>query len=338
MGIRLFLTVVCLLCAGAACAQDWESDAALGGRYECTTIDCADDYSGKVKTTVVRRLSDFGRQAAVLYVHGYNDYFFQRELGDNFANNGYNFYAVDLRKYGRSIIPGQSHFEVRDLREYFEDLDAALDIIVHEGNKTVILMGHSTGGLIASYYLAEACHEKYPIEALILNSPFLDMNLDAVTEDFILPVVGMLARFFPDFAISQGGGNLYARTLLRRYGGEWDYDLRWKHEWPQDVTMGWLRAITQAQDRLHRGVDIDVPILLMHSDKSGSEAGMTVGEARRADIVLDVSEIAGYGRRLGCDITEYVVKDGMHDLFLSGMPVRYTLYSRMFRWLRKRGL
>ena len=39
---------------------------------------------------------------------------------------GYDFYAVDLRKYGRSLRPHQTPNYVGDLREYFAELDAAL--------------------------------------------------------------------------------------------------------------------------------------------------------------------------------------------------------------------
>lgn len=329
-----------ILCFGGlviANAQTWQPDI-LGEKYNALEVYFADDYSGKVKSTVIRQKCEFKSQRAVLYIHGYNDYFFQKELGDNFVNNGYNFYAVDLRKYGRSILPGQTLFEVRDLTEYFEDINAALDAIINDGNTSIVFMGHSTGGLIASYYLAETKHENYPIKALVLNSPFLDMNLDVLTEDFVLPIIGWCASLFPDLSINQGGSNLYARTLLKQYEGEWEYNTRWKLEWPQDVTMGWLKAITQAQNRLHRGADINIPILLMRSDKSGSETELSVEEARKADIVLDVEEISEYGKRLGSNITEFVIKNGMHDLFLSSIPVRYSLYSHMFQWLDKCGL
>ena len=335
---KLFLSVIALLCSHmAGYAQLWAPDV-LGDGYCCREIWQADDYSGNVKATVVRLKSQCSTGRAVLYVHGYNDYFFQAELGNNFINNGYNFYAVDLRKYGRSMLPGQIPFEVRDLKEYFDDINAALDIILQDGNKSVILMGHSTGGLITSYYLASSNHEKYPIKASILNSPFLDMNLDVLTEDFILPVASLCGIFFPDLSINQGGGNQYARTLLAHYGGEWEYDTQWKFEWPQPVTTGWLRAISTAQDILHEGAYIEVPILLMHSDKSGNEGDVNDEEAGNIDMVLDVNEISCYGKRLGNDITEYVVKNGMHDLFLSHIPVRYSLYYHIFEWLRNKGL
>ena len=41
-------------------------------------------------------------KASVLYIHGFNDYFFQRELAQKMDSAGYSFYAIDLHKYGRS--------------------------------------------------------------------------------------------------------------------------------------------------------------------------------------------------------------------------------------------
>ena len=117
-----------------------------------------DDYEGEVVCTLVKRTTDNNTHDAILYVHGYNDYFFQRELGDSVNARGYNFYALDLRKYGRSLRPHQDAFFCKDLGEYFADIDTALATIRSEGNERIWLMGHSTGGLITSYYL----HERQP--------------------------------------------------------------------------------------------------------------------------------------------------------------------------------
>lgn len=326
---------MCVLSCFITNAQSWVADS-ICENYECTEVNFTDDYSGKVKCTVTRRLTYGNRQVAVLYIHGYNDYFFQTELGDRFVNNGYNFYAVDLRKYGRSILHGQRLFEVRDLSEYFEDINAALDIIVHDGNCSIIIMGHSTGGLIASYYMAKANWVRYPVKALVLSSPFLDMNLGTVTEDFLLPFVCLCGKWFPDIELDQGCDNMYARTLLKKYVGEWSYNTAWKTEMSRPVTLGWLRAITSAQDFLHKGVEVGVPILLMHSDYSSN--GTDEELAHITDIVLNVDEISRYGKRLGNDVTEYIVKNGIHDLFLSRMPIRYALYSHLFQWLESKGL
>ena len=68
--------------------------------------------------TLVRHAPPAHARAALLYVHGYNDYFFQSALGDTATRRGYAFYAIDLRDYGRSIRPGRDPFYTDDLRDY----------------------------------------------------------------------------------------------------------------------------------------------------------------------------------------------------------------------------
>ena len=127
----------------------------LGDGYARRTFRMADDKEGKVVCTLVRKARADSVRQAVLYLHGYNDYFFQKELGDSLNAYGYNFYALDLRKYGRSMRPHQDPFFCESLSEYFADVDTALATIRAEGNERVFLMAHSTGGLIASYYLGQ---------------------------------------------------------------------------------------------------------------------------------------------------------------------------------------
>ena len=61
----------------------------------------------------------------MLHVHGFADYFFQTGYAEWWTERGYDFYALDLRKYGRSLRPHQTPNYVADLREYFPELDAA---------------------------------------------------------------------------------------------------------------------------------------------------------------------------------------------------------------------
>ena len=67
----------------------------------------------------------------LLYLHGWSDYFFQTELADFWAAQGVRFYAIDLRKYGRSRRPEQTPGFVTDLATYDEDLEAALAVMGH---------------------------------------------------------------------------------------------------------------------------------------------------------------------------------------------------------------
>ena len=84
----------------------WVPDVELPG-YRQLNIPSpgARTYPGEpdheVVATLVRR-SDPGVRRAVLYVHGWSDYFFQTHLAEAFEDWGYDFYALDLRRYGRS--------------------------------------------------------------------------------------------------------------------------------------------------------------------------------------------------------------------------------------------
>lgn len=331
------MAVVCALICSGLHAREWQPDI-LNNGYEMQTIDMPDDYSGKVRCTVVRKQPtcqvDDDDKTAILYLHGFNDYFFQRDLGDSIVAHGYGFYALELRKYGRSLLPGQRMFEVRNIEEYFRDIDTALDVIVSDGYDCVVFIGHSTGGLTLCSYLWNRQSESPLVKGLILNSPFLDMNLSGFQENILIPLVSVLP--FKDIEISQGDSRAYAESLLKKYHGEWDYDTRWKLEISPDVTIGWISAIHRAQSLVQEGGGIGIPILLMHSDKSVGGDNWTP-DYNRGDGVLDVADISRYGRQLGPRVSELVVVDGMHDLILSQPNVRRLVYAKMFHWLKVNG-
>lgn len=312
---------------------DWQPDH-LGDGFEMTHVVFPDDYSGNVRCTIIRLKADAESKKAILYVHGFSDYFIQKEMAEMFAHNGYDFYAVDLRKYGRSLMAGQKMFQVRDMHEYFADIEAAVDIIRAEGHDEIVLMGHSTGGLTTSLYMTE--NPPVIIKALILNSPFLDWNQPAVMKKVILPVVSQLARVMPNFPLRQKPDSGYAETLSSGHDGEWTYRTDWKPDILPDPDMGWVRAIHTAQKQLRKR-KIDVPVLLMHSAES-----VRKGDARekyhRADAILDVETISRYGRRLGPDVTEITFEGALHDIALSRRDIRTRMYDAMLDWLAARNL
>ena len=80
---------------------DYQPDI-LGAGYEQATLDLPNDYEGQVVATLVRKKAAEPTKKAVLYIHGFIDYFFQTEMAERFNEQGFDFYALDLRKYGRS--------------------------------------------------------------------------------------------------------------------------------------------------------------------------------------------------------------------------------------------
>lgn len=334
--MKKMITALLLVLNAAVIYADnyWTRDTVLGEGFEVHKFDMGEDYSGKVISTVTRHRSHCNDSIGVLYVHGYNDYFFQKDEADRFADSCYNFYAVDLRKYGRSILPGQTPTQARDMREYFPDIDSALTTMKHDGIKKVALMGHSTGGLISSYYMGE--QPDSIIKCLILNSPFLEWNMNGFMRNVAVPSVGALGKLFPNMKISQGDGGGYAQSLLKDYHGEWNFNTDWKTIQPRKVEASWIRAVDKAQSAVRKG-KINHPTLLMHSSQSASGSEWSP-DMQHADAVLNVKDMVKYGPKLGSNVTLHEVPGGMHDLFLSSQPARNDAYEAAFKFLREQNL
>lgn len=299
--------------------------------YEQMTIQMKPDYEGEVVCTLVRKPLLEAVDKAVLYIHGYNDYFFQSELGDSIRSYGYNFYALDLRKYGRSIRTHQQPTFCKSLDEYFADIDTTLAIISREGNNQIVLMAHSTGGLITPLYLDSEKGRK--VESLILNSPFLDMNMSWFMEKIAIPVVSFLGKFFPDWVVEKTGFSSYAESLLAEHKGEWTFDTSWKRPEGYPKKAAWLRAIHQGHKKIKKGLSLTCPILVLSSDKSFTESDEWHEEYKSADIVLDVNDIQTLALKLGEKVVRDTVPNGMHDLILSAAPYRKTAYHKINNWL-----
>ncbi len=98
----------------------------LTENYTSEIIELKPDYEGKVHAVLTSSNQNTGNRKSVLYIHGFVDYFFHPHLGEQFNQNGFDFYALDLRKYGRSLMPHQHPNYCRDIEEYFEEISIAI--------------------------------------------------------------------------------------------------------------------------------------------------------------------------------------------------------------------
>jgi alpha-beta hydrolase superfamily lysophospholipase len=303
----------------------------LGEEFEQTTLQMKADYEGDVCSTLVRIKTETLSSRNILYIHGFNDYFFQRELGKRFKNKGYNFYALDLRKCGRSIRAWQSPCNIRDISEYYEDIDAAVAKIYSETKSAPVFLAHSMGGLVASLYLND--RDKNTARALILNSPFFAMNTGKSTKKLI-PFVSFIARWFPNIKIDKGLSSNYGNSIAKRMYGEWEFNEQWKPLAVSKLNVGWIRAINKAHSKIAKGLDIKCPILVMRSAKSYKNRFWT-DEFKTADAVLNVEDILKYSSCLGKNVTNIAFDDALHDLILSSLCVREKVYEAMFEFVDK---
>ncbi|CAM1365062.1 Alpha/beta hydrolase [Tenacibaculum sediminilitoris] len=302
----------------------------LGDGFTKLTLSFDDDYEGEVVATLIRRKSLTKTSKAILYIHGFNDYFFQEEMSKEFNNQGYSFYALDLRKYGRSHLNHQKLNNVRSLIEYDEEIDLALQIIKSERNKQVILMGHSTGGLIVTNYAGNHLNSDL-FHGIICNSPFYEFNLNVLERKIGVPVLSYLSKYFPNKLISSGFSKLYGYSLHNDKYGEWNYSLYWKpHDIP-NVNLSFISAIYKAQKNIQNNLVIDVPTLVLYSSQSIYEKKWS-DKFNEGDAVLNVNHIKYYANKIRGNVTSCEIENGMHDLILSKKLVRENVYKKMFEW------
>jgi alpha-beta hydrolase superfamily lysophospholipase len=304
----------------------------LGAPYEQRRIVLAPDAEGEVVATLVSLRAPAPTRRAVLYVHGYVDYFFQTHLAEFFTARGYDFYALDLRKYGRSLLSHQTPNFCRDVTEYYPDLAEAVRIIRDEdGHDTVLVNGHSTGGLITALW-ANQVRGQGLLQGLFLNSPFLEFNAPWLMKRGFAPLVNLIGRVSPKSGVGQELGTTYGSSIHRDHHGEWDYDLAWKPLNGYKIHAGWVRAMSRAHRQVQRGLAIDVPVLVASSSRS--YAGKFAEAAHHADAVLNVNDMARYAPGLGKDVTYVQIEGGKHDLTLSPPQARASLFTELDRWLR----
>lgn len=311
------------------------------------TIDLDDDYEGKVSAVLVSKKAKSETNKAVLYIHGFADYFFNDILADVYNIEGYDFYALDLRKYGRSLMGHQSPNLCLDMSEYFEEIDKAISIIRDRDNHSmVILNGHSTGGLTTSLYAHERRNTNL-IDGLILNSPWFDMNEDWLTKNVFIKMAYAVGKLSPNTIAPKGVDPNYPKSIHKNHlieekeqigvyeSDRWNFNTEWKSVGAFPVYNGFLRSVRLGQKKIHKGLDIKCPIFMLCSDKKGKRSRKIKPYYFNSDCVLNPEHMTKYISNIGNNIKQVIIKDGMHDLALSTREVRENYFDEIRTWLNE---
>lgn len=265
----------------------------------------------------------------VLYVHGWSDYFFQTALARFWTGLGARFHALDLHGYGRSLRPGQTPGYTSALDDYDRDIAAALAAMgTHDRGRRLVLMGHSTGGLTLSLWAA-----RHPgaASAVVLNSPWLELQTGSIGRQAIAPLIEMRARFDPLGAHPVVDLGFYTRAQ-RELGTLPDSPEGWRPERGFPTHPGWLAAVTRGHAAVAAGLTIDAPVLTMLSSGSTTPLQWTP-EMTSTDSVLVVADIARAATRLGPLVTVAHIDGAIHDVFLSAPGPTDAAYGVLRRWL-----
>ncbi|MDQ4501092.1 alpha/beta hydrolase [Sinomonas sp. ASV322] len=266
---------------------------------------------------------------ALVYVHGWSDYYFNTELARFASDHGWRFYALDLPEHGRSLRPGGRPGFVPSAAHYLLSIGAAIDVVRDEGDGPMVLMGHSTGGLAVAL---EAQRRPERLAGLVLSSPWLAPYGGRTAGAMLEWALGPNADARPERIIPLPPRGHYWRAIARQAGGEWDVreDLRPRAAFP--VRVGWLRGVLAAQRELADGPRIAVPALLLASTRS--DTGLVWREHMRSrDAVLAIAPMRRAAAAVCASLDEVLVDGGLHDVLLSAPAVRREAYVRLGAWL-----
>lgn len=329
----------------------WVADV-LGDEFEQLTLPLGEDSEGDVVATLVRALPVrtawqrlVGDRRAmhdvdVLYVHGWSDYFFHKRLARFFTARGARFFALDLRKYGRSLRPGQSPGYIADLNTYDEDIAAALEAM-RDGSaqrssgrargRRLLLFGHSTGGLVLTLWA-----HRHPgvADAVVLNSPWLEFQLPRIGREALMPLIRLEARYRPLGEAPQIDLGFYSRAQHESIDEDdpMEPNIEWRPDQSMPVRAGWLKAVLEGHGRVSAGLDISVPVVVMLSKRSVLPTQWS-DDLTRADSVLVVDDVARAALRLGPMVTVIRIDGALHDIFLSRRDARTQAYTWLARWV-----
>ena len=314
--------------ASSADVVAWKPDVELGAGFVQTILRFEPDYDGDVTATLVRNdpLVN-GAAGAVLYLHGFIDYFFQRHVADEFTRRRYNYYALDLRKYGRSLSTIHPNF-CKQISEYFPEISSAIEIILGEGSNQIVLKAHSTGALPALLYAKEGSHGDR-VSRIILNSPFLDFKEPAAQTR----LAAWIGGFLPFAKKGNPVNRWYGKSLHVSGKGEWTFNTALKPLDGFPAYYGWVRAVVEAHDRVRAGLHLSQPVLVLHSDRS-LDGSTWKEEFHRADLILDVEDIKSLSSRLGPRVDRREIAGAKHDVMLSQADVLPNAVVAIFDWLR----
>lgn len=316
----------------------WMPDP-LGADYQYTTLDFGVDAEGPVVATLVRyqpsrTARDLLRRprGAVLSVHGWSDYFYNRELAEFWHRLGYRFYALDLRRYGRSLRPEHELAGYTDnLAEYDAEINASYDLIRGEHPKLPILfMGHSLGGLVLSLWAQRSTRR---IAGLVLNAPWLEFQgtqfLRVPAQSLLEPMV----RRSPRRRLHLPELDHYWMSLSRDGQGEWDLHPLWRPRYAFKPTTGWLKTVLDGHATVAKGLELDQPILVLTSGQSHFGTAFDP-LMQRTDAIVDVNLVRLRSLKLGSFVTNVMIREAMHDVFTSAEPARSVAYRDLALWVR----
>lgn len=319
-----------------------DDSALVAHGFDISHHDGGEDALGPWGFTTIARPAPKERAtgAIALYLHGWSDYFFHPHVANFFNDRGYDFWAIDLRRNGRSLREGDVATAIGDLSDYAEEISRTIDMASTAARergltpKKPVIYAHSTGGITTVTW---AARNPGQASALLLNSPWLELHGGPLVRRALLPMLEALARTRPLSSVIPGTPGFYARTLHTHFGGHWDWHVPYKPFESFPMPACTLAAVARAQNQLAGGLNIREPIFMTASTRSALEPFFT-RRAYTSDAILNVEDQVKNARHAGPDLTVARIPGATHDMALALEAPRKLFFLELAAYMDSRGL
>lgn len=258
----------------------------------------------------LRRREVTNARGEILISHGFGEHSGRYgALTNHLVAHNYSVTGYDHRGHGLSDgLPGH----VESFNEYDDDLDRMIaSVRSRSQSRTLFLIGHSMGGLIALRYTAR---KSGALTGAIISAPLIEVAVPVPAHKLMIARVGarMAPRMRLDSEIKPANlsrdpevGRAYAADPLVN----------------RKVSAKWFSEATRAmQEAAERASQITTPLLVMHGT---------------ADKLASVDATKRLFEHIGSSDKELVIYPGFyHELF--NEPEKLDVFARVTEWLDKR--
>lgn len=244
---------------------------------------------------------------SILIVHGLGEHCGRYMNVVNYlVPKGYAIYGFDLPGHGKS--GGEREF-VKEFSDYTDTLTAYLQMIkAAQPGKPIILLGHSMGGLISSYYLLDHSSD---FRGAVISAPAIMVpdNINQVT----IILAKILSKLAPKMGMLQLDANDISKDLevVRVYLED---PLVFNGKTPVHLMAEMLKAMIRVNQEMEK---ITTPLIIVH----GSEDKLAYPKA---------SELL-YDRASSTDKTLKIYEGLYHEVF--NEPEREQVLGDVATWL-----
>ena len=258
----------------------------------------------------LRRHEHANALAEVLITHGFGEHSGRYgALTDHLVSHGYSVTAYDHRGHGLSDgLPGH----VESFAEYDEDLARLIGSVRSRSlTKSLFLIGHSMGGLIALRYAAK---KSGTLSGAIISAPLIEVAVPVPARKLMIARVG--ARMAPRMRLDNEINPSYLSRdpeVGRAYAADPLVNRKVSPKWFAEAS----RAMQEVAEWAPR---ITLPLLVMH----GTDDRLTSVDATKRLF-----------ERTESKDKELIIYPGFyHELF--NEPEKQDVFERVTEWLGKR--